>query len=65
MKLNQSARYVDTLECVRQEDDLIAYGITDHAQDQLSDLVFVELPEVGDSFDKGDIILCSSFLDGD
>ena len=29
-------------------------GITDHAQDALSDVVFVELPEVGSSFSKGD-----------
>lgn len=56
MKLDKSARYVDTHEWVRQEGELIVYGITDHAQDQLSDLVFVELPEVGDSFDKGEII---------
>jgi len=56
MKLDKSARYVDTHEWVRQEGDLIVYGITDHAQDQLSDLVFVELPEVGDTFEKGDII---------
>lgn len=56
MKLDKNARYVDTHEWVRQEDGLIVYGITDHAQDQLSDLVFVELPEIGDSFDKGDII---------
>ena len=29
-------------------------GITDHAQDALSDVVFIELPEVGSSFSKGD-----------
>jgi glycine cleavage system H protein len=33
---------------------LIVCGITDHAQDELSDVVYVELPEVGDSFPKGE-----------
>lgn len=34
--------------------DVVAVGVTDYAQDQLGDIVFVELPEVGDSFEKGD-----------
>lgn len=34
--------------------DVVAVGVTDYAQDQLGDIVFVEVPEVGDSFDKGD-----------
>ena len=32
----------------------VKIGITDHAQDSLSDVVFVELPEIGSSFSKGD-----------
>jgi len=32
----------------------VKVGITDHAQDSLSDVVFVELPEIGSSFSKGD-----------
>ena len=32
------------------------YGITDHAQDQLSDIVYVELPDIGESFAAGEII---------
>ncbi len=44
----ETLRYVDTHEWVRQEDDgTVTIGITDHAQQQLGDLVFVELPEVG------------------
>ncbi len=31
-------------------------GISDYAQDQLSDVVYVELPEVGDSFEPGDVL---------
>lgn len=34
--------------------EVVAVGVTDYAQDQLGDIVFVELPEVGDTFDKGD-----------
>jgi glycine cleavage system H protein len=54
MKLDQNAKYQDSHEWARWEDDLIVCGITDHAQDSLSDVVFVELPEVGDSLEKGD-----------
>jgi glycine cleavage system H protein len=43
-------RYMDTHEWVRLEGDIITVGITDYAQEQLSELTFVELPEVGDSF---------------
>ena len=35
-------------------DGNVKVGITDHAQDALSDVVFVELPEIGSSFSKGD-----------
>jgi glycine cleavage system H protein len=41
-------------EWVRLEGDEVVVGITDYAQDQLSDVVYVELPEVGDTFDKGE-----------
>jgi glycine cleavage system H protein len=54
MKLDLNARYTESHEWVRKEDDLIVCGITDHAQDELSDVVYVELPEVGDSFPKGE-----------
>ena len=37
-----------------QEDGNAKVGITDHAQDALSDVVFVELPDVGSEFSKGD-----------
>ena len=54
MKLDANARYAESHEWARKEDDLILCGITDHAQDELSDVVYVELPEVGDSFAKGE-----------
>lgn len=55
MKLDANAKYQDSHEWARKDGDLIVCGITDHAQDSLSDVVFVELPAVGDSLSKGDI----------
>ncbi len=47
-------RYTKDHEWVRREEDgSVTIGITDHAQEQLGDLVFVELPEVGASYDAG------------
>ena len=37
-----------------QDDGKVRVGITDHAQDALSDVVFVELPDIGSEFSKGD-----------
>ncbi|MDD3420520.1 MAG: glycine cleavage system protein GcvH [Candidatus Gastranaerophilales bacterium] len=41
-------------EYIIQEDNVCTVGITDYAVEQLGDIVFVELPEVGTSFDKGE-----------
>lgn len=56
MKIEPNARYSKEHEWVKKEDDLFVYGITDHAQDQLSDIVYVEFPDVGESFAAGEII---------
>ena len=56
MKIDAKARYTETHEWVRKEGDLLVYGITDHAQDALSDIVYVELPNVGEKYSKGDTI---------
>ena len=55
MQLEKDCRYLETHEWVRIEGDLTTAGITDYAQSQLSDVVYVELPEVGDVFDKGEV----------
>jgi glycine cleavage system H protein len=47
-------RYTRSHEWVRSEGDTVTVGITDHAQDQLGDLVFVEVPEVGSTHAAGD-----------
>ncbi len=54
MSVPQELSYTKTHEWVRREDDGVAtIGITDHAQDELGDVVFVDLPEEGASFDAG------------
>jgi glycine cleavage system H protein len=52
-----SIKYSEDHEWVdEKEDDLVVIGITDFAQEQLGDLVYVELPEVGDEFSRGENI---------
>ena len=47
--------YRESHEWVRDEGDgTVTVGISDHAQDQLGDMVYVELPETGNSFDQGE-----------
>ncbi|MDO4222834.1 MAG: glycine cleavage system protein GcvH [Acinetobacter sp.] len=43
-------KYANTHEWVKIEDDLVVTGISDHAQDALGDIVYVELPEIGTQF---------------
>lgn len=54
MKVPEELQYTRSHEWVRTEDDTATIGITDHAQDELGDIVFVELPEVGATLDPGD-----------
>ena len=54
MKIDPNARYTQSHEWVRKDGDLLFYGITDHAQNALSDIVYVELPSIGDKFAQGE-----------
>lgn len=56
MKFNTDVRYMNTHEWARKDGDEIVVGISDYAQSTLSDIVYVELPEVGDELDKGDMM---------
>jgi glycine cleavage system H protein len=56
MKVEPKLKYDEEHEWVRVEGDEGVVGVSDYAQDQLSDVVYVELPEVGDSFERGDIL---------
>ena len=52
-KVDQKARYAKTHEWVRVEGGEAVIGISDYAQDKLSDIVFVEVPEVGKELAAG------------
>jgi glycine cleavage system H protein len=54
MKIDPEARYAESHEWARWREDDIVCGISDHAQESLSDIVYVELPEIGEVFEKGD-----------
>jgi glycine cleavage system H protein len=47
-------KYIDSHEWIRIEGDFAVVGVTDHAQDSLGDVVFVELPEVGAELSQGE-----------
>jgi glycine cleavage system H protein len=49
-------KFTDDHEWLRIEGDMAVVGITDFAQGQLGDLVFVELPQVGKKLKKGDAV---------
>ena len=54
VNLPEDVRYTKDHEWTRQKGDVFQIGITDFAQDQLGDIVFVELPEPGDRFENGE-----------
>ncbi|QYJ16169.1 Glycine cleavage system H protein [Rubrobacter xylanophilus DSM 9941] len=53
-EIPQDLQYTRTHEWARVEDETATVGITDHAQEELGDVVFVELPEVGSSVESGE-----------
>ncbi|MDD2462713.1 MAG: glycine cleavage system protein GcvH [Desulfobulbus sp.] len=54
LQLPSDLGYTDDHEWARITGETVRIGVSDYAQDQLGDIVFVELPPVGDSFAKGD-----------
>ena len=54
MVFPEELKYTEEHEWVLVEDDVATIGVSDFAQDQLGDIVFVELPEVGDTLEVGD-----------
>lgn len=54
MSIPDDLKYTKDHEWVRVDGDVVTVGITHHAQDQLGDVVFVELPDEGSSFSAGD-----------
>ncbi len=51
LDLPEDVKYSKDHEWAKKEGDTVKIGISDYAQDQLGDIVFVEMPSVGDSFE--------------
>jgi glycine cleavage system H protein len=49
-------KYTKTHEWVSVDGDIATVGISDHAQDHLGDVVYIDLPEAGKSLKKGDVL---------
>jgi glycine cleavage system H protein len=54
LSIPDDLQYTKSHEWVRAEDGTVTIGITDHAQEELGDVVFVELPDVGVAIGAGD-----------
>lgn len=54
LNLPDDLRYTEDHEWARKDGDTFVVGINDYAQDQLGDIVFVELPDQGSTFDQGE-----------
>ena len=55
LHLPDDIRYTDEHEWARLSGNIARIGVSDYAQDQLGDIVFVELPAVGDTIAKGEV----------
>ena len=53
-EVRKDLKYPDTHEWLKLTDNTATVGITDHAQSELTDIVFVELPEIGKEIKKGE-----------
>ncbi len=56
MKIPKELKYAKTHEWIRVEKEMGTVGITDYAQEQLTDVVFVELPQIGKVVSKGEAV---------
>ena len=56
MEFPEDLLYTESHEWVRDEGDCVVIGLSDYAQSQLKDIVYVELPEIGSEFKKGESI---------
>jgi glycine cleavage system H protein len=54
LSVPEDLQYTKSHEWVRTEGDAVTIGITDHAQEELGDVVFVELPAEGNTFEAGE-----------
>ena len=54
MNIPANLKYTEDHEWVSEEDDILTVGISDFAQGELGDIIFVEMPEIGNEYGKGD-----------
>jgi len=55
MNIPKELKYTKTHEWVKEEDDMLLIGLTDYAQYELGDLVFLNLPEIGDDVESNEV----------
>jgi glycine cleavage system H protein len=53
-EIRNDLKYTDSHEWIKIKDDTAIIGITDHAQSELTDIVFAELPEIGKNVNRGE-----------
>ncbi|MFW5904007.1 MAG: glycine cleavage system protein GcvH [Candidatus Saliniplasma sp.] len=56
VEVDEDLKYTEKHEWIKIDGEEITYGITDYAQEELGDIVYVELPMEGEEVDKGDVI---------
>jgi len=56
MEIPKDLRYTDEHEWARIDGDTVIVGITDYAQESLGDVVYIEMPEVGEELKKGEAL---------
>jgi glycine cleavage system H protein len=54
IEVRDDLKYTESHEWIKIEGNKVRVGVTDHAQSELTDVVFVELPEIGKEIKKGD-----------
>ena len=55
MKFPKELKYSNEHEWIRKDGDIVYVGITDYAQDQLGDIVFVDIPSVGETLEANEV----------
>lgn len=56
MNVPENLKYTEEHEWIKVDGNIATIGITDHAQGELGDVVFIEMPTAGESFKKGDVV---------
>ncbi|MFO8110232.1 MAG: glycine cleavage system protein GcvH [Thermoplasmata archaeon] len=56
VSIPKDLKYTEEHEWLKIEGDEVKYGITDYAQEELGDIVYVELPEIDEDVEKGELI---------